>query len=43
MQNLKFNSVVVGAPQTFEIFRQKICFLKTMELCVNFCMGFFFT
>ena len=35
-----WNSVVVGARQSFQFFRQKPGFLKTIELCLNFYMGF---
>ena len=34
------NSMEVGAGQSFQFFRQKPGFSKTIELCLNFYMGF---
>ena len=33
------NYSVVGARQSFQIFRQTSGFSKTIELCLNFCVG----
>ena len=35
--------MVVGANQSFQCFRQRPGFWKTIELCLNFCMGFYIT
>ena len=34
------NSMLEGACQSFKFFRQKPGFSKTIELCLNFSMGF---
>ena len=36
-------SRVLGARQTFQIFRQNTSFSKTIELCLNFWIGFCIT
>ena len=37
------NTRAVGARQSFQIFRQNTGFSKTIEFCLNFCMGFYIT
>ena len=37
------NSMVVGAPQSFQFFRQKPGFLEIIELCFNLGIGFCMT